>query len=332
MSYFDLFICCESFKSPDCTDFAEPLREALRRANHEIGGGRCISAERHGSVRVAILNGIHNCTAGLLIISPRFLSRAWPPSDLAALASLQTIGKNRVFPVWLDVDYEAVRRLSPQLADQKAFIATPDLDELAKQIVDTIPSERLTDEEVDSAIACRMTADRDEIRYITHVSLANLSQFVALNNGYEKFILKTESLPEQTRHTMEDAWRAEAYHRLKFPRGSYTDSCGGIGVLSAGEVRWAATSLQKWCKGTLGAAASVYLMLYLDEHIDVDYTHILFDIPNFLRNGPQSDRLDRAIPRIGSRRVEAPESLLSYGDYFNQAWEKYCKALAGSAT
>jgi len=318
MSRHDLFICHASLDKPH---FVEPLAKALKRRDLEIWYDD-FSLKPGDSVRRAIEHGIRDSSAGLVVLSPRFFDREWPQRELDALVSLEISGKKRVIPIWLDLDHQSVSDFSPLLADRKAIIATSDIEALANQIAEALPSVDATDEEVDAKISFRFTRDRDQKRYLKNISLLNLSRIVALWNGYDRIFLETQDLPEEVRDEKVEAWLSEAYSNLQIPYRVYVDN---MEKLSAEEVSHLERSLQRWCMGTLGSQESVDLMFYLDEGLDTDYLYIMFDLPNYKVTISQRQRINESIARIGARNQKNPERELSFDDHFKQSFTKFYK-------
>jgi TIR domain len=110
----DAFI---SHASEDKSEVARPLAAALVEREltvwldeMELVVGR--------SLYRTIEDGLRRCRFGVVILSPSFFSKDWPRRELSALAALSDAeGRDKILPVWHKVDFAAVARASPLLAD-----------------------------------------------------------------------------------------------------------------------------------------------------------------------------------------------------------------------
>jgi len=55
------------------------------------------------------------------VLSPSFIGRPWPERELNGLTALALTGRNRIIPLWHQVDRVPVLELSPPLADMVAI-------------------------------------------------------------------------------------------------------------------------------------------------------------------------------------------------------------------
>jgi hypothetical protein len=79
-----------------------------------------------------------NCTAGLILVTPAFLTAVetgtWAERELGVL-----IGSDRVIPVLHEVTFEQLKRVSPMLADRAGFsTAEENLSAIAEKIAAAI--------------------------------------------------------------------------------------------------------------------------------------------------------------------------------------------------
>jgi hypothetical protein len=116
---YDLFV---SHASEDKERFVRPLVEALTAEQLSVWYDE---TELHPGDRLiqSIERGLSRSRFGIIVISPAFLARRWPRSELDALTNREmATGESVLLPVWLDVDSETVREYSPLLADRIAII------------------------------------------------------------------------------------------------------------------------------------------------------------------------------------------------------------------
>lgn len=100
----------------DKASFVRPLAEALANlgANlwydeFELKLGMSLSEE--------IDRGLASCPYGLVVLSPHFMTKAWPRRELQGLVQRQAAGKATILPIWHNVDHAQVLDFSPPLAD-----------------------------------------------------------------------------------------------------------------------------------------------------------------------------------------------------------------------
>jgi hypothetical protein len=317
----DLFIC---HASADKDHFVTVLARKLQERGLTIWYDE-FSLRVGDSIRRAIEEGIRSSDAGLVVLSPHFFSREWPQRELDALISLEISGKKRVLPIWLNIDGEAIARFSPLLADRKAIVATSDLDSLVQEIEEALPGAYIPDDLVDKEIASRLTMTREGTRYVTAVSLLNLSRVAALSKSHQDFYDSlSDDVPDDEREQLFDDWKAKAYNDLNIPRAIYDDNLDGF---PRGHIRGIERQIRSWCRGTLGPQESVDLMFYLDEEIDADQYYILFGLPNRRLSGSQMERLCDACPQIGARRLPGHKDIADVDALFATSFRKHINRL-----
>ena len=110
----DAFI---SHASEDKSEVARPLAAALTERGltvwldeSELLVGR--------SLYRTIEDGLRRCRFGVVVLSPSFFRKDWPKRELTALAALSDAeGRDKILPVWHNIDSEGVAAASPLLAD-----------------------------------------------------------------------------------------------------------------------------------------------------------------------------------------------------------------------
>ena len=73
------------------------------------------------SLRRKIDAGLARCRYGVVILSPRFLSKEWPQRELDGLVARETeTGEKAILPVWHELNSSTLAQYSPILADRLA--------------------------------------------------------------------------------------------------------------------------------------------------------------------------------------------------------------------
>jgi hypothetical protein len=131
----DLFV---SHASEDKETFVRPLVEALDAEHLSVWYDE--SELRPGDRLIrSIERGLSRSRFGIVVISPSFLGKEWPRSELDALTNREfATGESVLLPVWLDVDAEAVREYSPLLADRVAIIGARGIAYTASRIAEVV--------------------------------------------------------------------------------------------------------------------------------------------------------------------------------------------------
>jgi len=133
----DAFIC---HSSQDKEAVARPLADELRTRGfsvwldeYELTVGKSVYAE--------IDRGLRSCRFGVVILSRSFFGRTWPQSELHALAALgASEGRNKILPVWHEVDHADVANFSPLLADVFAAKSNEGINRVVDQIAGALGS------------------------------------------------------------------------------------------------------------------------------------------------------------------------------------------------
>ena len=114
---YDLFI---SHASEDKDAVARPLYDALIEKDVSVWFDEAELTLGDG-LRRKIDEGLARCRYGVVIISPRFLSKEWPQRELDGLVARETgTGEKAVLPIWHEIDAATLSRYSPTLADKLA--------------------------------------------------------------------------------------------------------------------------------------------------------------------------------------------------------------------
>ncbi|MBM4121610.1 MAG: toll/interleukin-1 receptor domain-containing protein [Nitrospira sp.] len=132
--------CFLSHASEDTTTVAEPLMRAIETQGYRVWLDR-FSLKLGDSLREKIDEGLRNSRYGVVVLSPNFFAKKWPMQEVRAILALEDAdGRKRLLPVWHQVDYKAVARQSPFLADRIGVSTDLGMEEVARQIIDQIRS------------------------------------------------------------------------------------------------------------------------------------------------------------------------------------------------
>ncbi|MCW9707426.1 toll/interleukin-1 receptor domain-containing protein [Fodinibius salsisoli] len=94
------------------------------------------------SLRKSIDDGLQKSKYGLIVLSPSFFGKHWPEWELNGLVQLQNSSeKNRIIPVWHNVDHKDVMQYSPALADIVAIKSDLGIDYIVKRILNVVKPE-----------------------------------------------------------------------------------------------------------------------------------------------------------------------------------------------
>lgn len=114
---YDLFL---SHASEDKDLIARPLYTALTANGVSVWFDEA-TLELGDSLRRRIDEGLSRCRYGVVILSPRFLSKQWPQRELDGLVARETIsGEKAILPVWYELDHKMLLQYSPMLAERLA--------------------------------------------------------------------------------------------------------------------------------------------------------------------------------------------------------------------
>ena len=95
------------------------------------------------SLRRKIDEGLARCRYGVVILSPRFLSKDWPQRELDGLVARETAsGEKAILPIWHELDRETLLRYSPPLADRLAGQSGDGIASLVRMILDVLEDTR----------------------------------------------------------------------------------------------------------------------------------------------------------------------------------------------
>lgn len=129
---WDVFI---SHTSDDKPGLVRPLAHTLSDFGVKVWYDE-FSLRPGDSLRQSIDKGLAKSQIGLVVLSPSFIGRPWPERELNGLTALALEGRNRIIPLWHQVDRDAVLDFSPPLADMVAILTSGrDAADLAIQLL-----------------------------------------------------------------------------------------------------------------------------------------------------------------------------------------------------
>lgn len=128
-----------SYASEDRIAFVRPLVEELKTLlptiwfdEYEIRPGM--------SIRESIDKGLADSGVGVLILSQNYFLKKWTALELNALFQKLTFSKTKLIPIWYNITYPEIIKVSPLMADILAIQAHADFKALAQEIYKAIYS------------------------------------------------------------------------------------------------------------------------------------------------------------------------------------------------
>ena len=292
-----------SHASEDKISFVRPLAHALKRRGLQVWYDE-FSLKLGDSLRRSIENGLAECSAGVVVLSPAFFAKEWPQRELDALYSFEISGRTRILPIWHGVDASFIGAASPFLLDRFALNSNVGAEEVCTAIAEQFPpSARYTGAQLadlvekcqtfgvfagESHIAgCRyrfllMNAFKEEYCRIADEATSKLSE-----DELMKF-------PQEL-----DRWLDDEHVRLRAKHGIPTDVyLTHDEPVQEDHLGPLLDSIEEWASGTLSHAESQLLVHHLDLQ-ELDEYFVLLGIPNFSFSLPQRDLLEKLIVKLG---------------------------------
>jgi len=131
---WDIFIC---HASKDKENVARPLTELLETYGLRVWldeNELKLGDSLHGTINRALSKSQY----GLVILSEAFFEGDWPQKELNALASLESLERKVIIPVWHGVDHLFISSFSPMLADKFAVTTEKGLVPVVGQILKAV--------------------------------------------------------------------------------------------------------------------------------------------------------------------------------------------------
>jgi hypothetical protein len=136
MPNYDFFV---SHASEDKEAVARPLAQNLRAKGLSVWYDE-FTLQPGDSLREFIDKGIRQSRFGVIILSPSFFRKAWPKTELAGIHSVEILGTSKIIPIWHNVTYDQVAKMSPILADKVALHTSNGISKVASELEKMIPS------------------------------------------------------------------------------------------------------------------------------------------------------------------------------------------------
>jgi hypothetical protein len=128
---WDIFI---SHASEDKDEIARPLAQLLESEGlsvwldeHELVLGDCLQKK--------LDEGLSQSKWGIVVLSPHFLRKTWPQTELNALVSREENGAKVILPVWHQVSHEDLLKWSPLLASRLGISTSEGLEAVCRAIL-----------------------------------------------------------------------------------------------------------------------------------------------------------------------------------------------------
>ena len=174
MKLWDVFI---SHASEDKDEVAAPLAALLTRAGIRVW----LDARQlrlGDSLRERIDEGLSKSRFGVVVLSPSFLKKKWPTSELNGLFAREIGGKKVILPIWHQTSQKDIADLSPMMADRLAIKTDRGLREVAAAIIDCVlQSCDESDDEIPQLVLKRLNKILD-----TEVKKSVLRDFLAYHH------------------------------------------------------------------------------------------------------------------------------------------------------
>jgi len=127
---YDVFI---SHASEDKESFVLQLAESLISSGVQVWFDKT-ELTIGDSLRVKIDEGLSRSRWGIVVLSPNFFIKKWPPLELDGLVSKEVLGTKVILPIWHNIDYEGVCAHSPMLAGRLAAKSLDGVDTVVAQL------------------------------------------------------------------------------------------------------------------------------------------------------------------------------------------------------
>jgi hypothetical protein len=130
-SRWDVFI---AHASEDKDELVRPLAHALVKRGLSVWYDE-FELKVGDSLRAKIDEGLANSHFGIVVFSPSFFGKSWPPNELSALFALEDGGRRRILPIWHRISKEEVAAQSPLLVDRRAARSPQPIEELVDELL-----------------------------------------------------------------------------------------------------------------------------------------------------------------------------------------------------
>jgi hypothetical protein len=136
---FDVFI---SHASEDKAAFVTPLANALKKYGLKVWFDK-FTLKVGDSLHRSIEKGLARSRYGVVVFSPKFLSKNWPMAELDGLFAREMDGHKVILPVWHKITSARLKKILPMQADKYAPRSSEGVEEVARKLVEAIRPELL---------------------------------------------------------------------------------------------------------------------------------------------------------------------------------------------
>lgn len=131
------YTCFLSFANED-KPYATRLYQALKNQGLSIWYSGT-QLKLGDGIADSVNQGLSNSRYGIVLLSPSYLGKKWPISELHALfAKYTAFGNKVILPIWHDLSYEEVLTKAPLIADKFAISTDQELDTVVQAIIDAV--------------------------------------------------------------------------------------------------------------------------------------------------------------------------------------------------
>lgn len=131
---YDVFV---SHAHEDKEQIVRPLAESLKKIGINVWYDE-FSLKLGDSLRESIDHGLANSKFGIVVLSPHFFQKKWPQNELNGLFAKESVGEKSIIPLWHNIDYEEIVKISPLIADRVAAKTSEGLDLITLKILEVI--------------------------------------------------------------------------------------------------------------------------------------------------------------------------------------------------
>lgn len=159
---WDVFI---SHASEDKDALVRPLAQELRTRGLRVWYDE-FELRVGDSLRASIDQGLARSAYGIVILSPQFFAKHWPPEELNGLAAREAAdGRKVILPVWHGVRHAEVTAESPTLADRRAASSDQPIEALADELLEAMEQGLLSSGQASAPTA----VDQDQLDALLHL-------------------------------------------------------------------------------------------------------------------------------------------------------------------
>ncbi|MBT9331186.1 toll/interleukin-1 receptor domain-containing protein [Paracidobacterium acidisoli] len=136
---FDVFI---SHASEDKAGFVTSLSNELRKHGLKVWFDK-FTLKVGDSLHRSIEKGLARSRYGVVVFSPKFLTKNWPQAELDGLFAREMDGHKVILPIWHNISSARMKDALPMLADKVALRSSDGIEAVARSLVEVIRPELL---------------------------------------------------------------------------------------------------------------------------------------------------------------------------------------------